>query len=309
MIRLNRPDTLNEYLVEYGLTREICAEALRQYQIAVDLFDGWRSEQGLGERVRLDELNELEISAWLRDYSASGRAPATVRSKRVSIVSLWRNAADEGYVDPPKRRIRSQKVILSPVCWDSSEVVRLLNACSLLKRTHRCGLPRRLWWELAVRVAWDSGLRKGDLFNLRVDQIPESGLFGIIQSKTKRLQVCRLDEPTLELMHKTLKLCPRELVCPWPASHETFSEQVKRLVCLAGVRPGSWKWLRRASGTDVEVQQLGAAARQLGHRPGSAVTYQSYVDPVIVATAAKNIVWPTSLPRDTELPGGEKKVF
>lgn len=297
MIRRAQPQTLSEYLDEYGLTREIAADSLQQYRFAVDKFDRWRAARGLGGRVRLDQLSELEVSAWLRDYAGQGWSPATVRSKRTHVVGLWRNAADDGYVDPPRRRIRSQKVEITPVCWEWAEVVQLLRACRGLPRRHPCGLPRRVWWELAVRVAWDTGLRKGDLFRLRVDQIPESGLFGFTQHKTKRPIVCRLDAVTLELLRESLAACPRELVCPWTGTRENFDAQVRRLVAKAGVRPGTWKWLRRASGTDVEVQQAGAAGRQLGHAPGSRVTYQAYVDPVIVAAASRNVVWPQPLPR------------
>lgn len=301
MIRRNQPETLRDYLAEYTLTRPMEVESARQYAIVVDIYDRWRSAQGL-DRVRLDELDELEVSAWLRDYAAAGAAPSTVRGKRVMLTTLWRAAADEGYCDPPLRRIRSQKVFLGPAtCWAESEVVAILRACQGLKRMHRCGLPRSVWWELAVRVAWDSGLRWGDQVRLRVDQIPPSGLFAVVQHKTKRVQVCRFDEPTLELFHRSLKACPRDLVCPWMSSRESFNDQARTLVRKAGVRRGTWKWLRRASGTDVEVQQFGAAPRQLGHAPGSRIAYTNYVDPVIVAAASENIVWPRSLPRTDEL--------
>lgn len=292
MIARRTPETLTEYLIEYAATRPIEPETVRQYEIAVKLFEEWS-----GKPVRLADLDELTISAWLRDYSRTV-SQTTVRNKRTMVVGLWRNAADDGYLDPPRRRIRTAKVIVdAPVAWTLEEVGRLRDACRLLKRPHKCGLPRSLWWELAVCVAWDSGLRWGDLVRLRVDQVPPHGICVVTQHKTRRLSIFRLSPETMRLLHRSLELCPRELVCPWPASGETFREQVKRLVAKAGVRAGTWKWLRRASGTDVEVQQRGAAAGHLGHRPGSRIAELYYVDPVIVAEAT-GLVSPRPLPYD-----------
>jgi hypothetical protein len=80
----------------------------------------------------------------------------------------------------------------------------------------------------------------------------------------------------MEALRATVEACPRSLVCPWPASGETFRDQVERLVHRAGIRPGTWKWIRRGSGTDVELQARGAGHRHLGNTP--AIFRQSYED-------------------------------
>jgi integrase len=289
MIRKASPETLRQYLAEYALTRPICAGAVRQYEIAVDLFERWAKRT-----IRLDELDEMEISAWLRDYSQTV-APSTVKSKRVMIVGLWRNAADDGYIDPPRRRIRTARVISdAPEAWTVDEVRRLVDACRTMKRPHRCGLPRSVFFELAVRVAWDTGLRWGDLCRLRVDQITPEGFAAFSQSKTGRVVVCHLEADTVELLRQSLELVPRDLVCPWMSSRESFNAQIRTLVRKAGIRRGTWKWLRRASATDVEIQQAGSAARHLGHAPGSRIAYTNYVDPRVIAAAGR-VVWPTPL--------------
>jgi hypothetical protein len=58
--------------------------------------------------------------------------------------------------------------------------------------------------------------------------------------------------------------------------------QARILVAKAGIRAGTWKWLRRASGTDVEVQRPGAGSVHLGHAPGSRVFAESYADAEIL---------------------------
>ena len=291
---------LAEYLDEYALTRGIGAGTVHQYQVAVRLFDEWRAAKGKPPAA-LGELEELELSAWLRDYAASGRAPATVRTKRVLVVGLWRAAADDGYVDPPRRRIRSVRVVLdAPTSWTRDEVARLVLACRRLPRRHRCGLRRSEWWELAVRVAWDTGLRYGDLVALRVDQVTPEGFAAFPQAKTGRVVVCRLSASTMAALRASLERCPRRLVCPWPVSRESFNAQVRGLVKKAGIRAGTWKWLRRAGATDVELQEPGGAARHLGHAPGSVrVAYAHYVDPRIVAAAGR-VAFPRELAGDLQ---------
>lgn len=297
MIRTMTPQTLSDYLNEYAVTREVEDSTVEQYRVAVRVFERW-----LGHEARLDELSELMLSTWLRDYSRTV-APATVRNKRTMIVGLWRNAADDGYIEGPRRRIRSARVVLEPrEAWTIDEVSTLRATCRTLKRRHACGLPRSLWWELAVCVAWDSGLRWGDLVRLRVDQVQPDGIVCVVQHKTKRLIIGRLSTETLAILQRSLDACPRDLVCPWPGSGETFRDQVRTLVRKAGIRGGTWKWLRRGSSTDVEIQERGAAGAFLGHRGGNRIAEVYYLDPRILAAAGR-MVSPRPL---SALDSGEK---
>jgi integrase len=273
------PSTLGKYAQAYSLLRDVKAGTLRQYQIVATLYERWA-----GGPVLLEQLDETSVSEWLRDYGQTA-APATVRGKKAMLLALWRAAADDGLCDPPTRRIRSiRRSAPRPLveAWTLAEVEQLVAACRGLPRRHRCGLPRRQWWDLAVRVAWDSGLRWGDLVNLPVARVRPDGTTTIIQAKTGRPVSFVLSPGTLEALRVSLAACPRLLVCPWPASQETFTAQVRVLVRRAGIRAGTWKWLRRASGTDVEVQRPGAGSVHLGHAPGSRVFAESYGDPEII---------------------------
>jgi integrase len=273
------PSTLGKYAQAYSLLRDVKAGTLRQYEIVATLYERWA-----GGPVLLEQLDETSVSEWLRDYAQTA-APATVRGKKAMLLALWRAAADDGLCDPPTRRIRSiRRSAPRPLveAWTLEEVEQLVAACRGLPRRHRCGLPRRQWWDLAVRVAWDSGLRWGDLVALPVARVRPDGTTTIIQAKTGRPVSFVLSRGTLEALRVSLVACPRLLVCPWPASHEAFTAQVRLLVAKAGIRAGTWKWLRRASGTDVEVQRPGAGSVHLGHAPGSRVFAESYGDPEII---------------------------
>lgn len=273
MFRRAGPETLSKYVAEgYSLLRDVKPGTLRQYQIVADLVERWA-----GKPVRLDELDEASVSAWLRDYSATV-APHTVKGKKSMLLAIWRAAADDGLCEEPRaRRVRRVRVPEQVVtAWTKAEVEQILTTVASLKRRHRCGLPRSQWWDLAVRVAWDSGVRWGDLVRLRVDAIGPDGAYTISQSKTGKVAGFRLSATTLEALRASLEACPRALICPWPASGETFRKQMERLVEKAGIRTGTWKWIRRGSGTDVELQARGAGHRHLGNTPS--VFRASYED-------------------------------
>jgi integrase len=278
MFQRSGPSTLGAYARDYGLFREVCPGTVRQLVIAADLFERWS-----GGPIDLQDLDEKSVSLWIRDLSIE-RAPATVRSKRNAILILWRAAADDDLCQPPRRKVRAARALSEPVdCWTVDEVRAICEACRGLQRNHPCGLRRSAWWELAVRVAWDTALRRGDQFRLEVGKVEPTGRAVIVQHKTSRPQPIRLADETLELLRRTLVTVPRGLVCPWTASIETFGDQFSRIVQRAGVREGTWKWLRRASITDCEAQKAGAGGPQGGHAPGSRITALSYVNPRIVA--------------------------
>jgi len=275
MIRHARPETLIDYLAEYQLSRDIRSGTVRQYRIAVSLLDRWA-----GHAVRLDELDERLASSWLQAYSQTVAAH-TVRAKKQSVLALWRAASDEGLCDEPRarrvRRVRLPERVVT--AWTRDEIEQLLAAAATLPRWHRCGLRRSAWWDLAIRVAWDSGIRWGDIVTLRVDAIGQDGSCTMVQSKTGKVTAFRLSESTMAALRSTLESCPRKLVCPWPSSPETFRDQFVRLVHKAGIRSGTWKWIRRGSGTDVELQAPGLGHRHLGNT--ATVFRSSYEDRAI----------------------------
>lgn len=268
-----QPLTIGQYAAEYSLLHPIRQGTARQLAISAALFERWS-----GAPVPLAELDERQVARWLREMEPT-RSAATVRSKRVAIMVLWRAAADEGLCDPPVIRIRVARApAASPQCWTHAEVAKIADACRSLRRRHRCGLSRATWWRLAVSVAWDTGLRWGDQVALPVSAIQADGSAWVVQAKTGTPQLIRLGAGTLSLLRESLEECPRALVCPWPASHEAFAQQFRRILTAAGLSSGSWKWLRRSSATDAERQEPGAGARQLGHRPGSRVAAVHYLD-------------------------------
>jgi integrase len=262
MFRLEGPQTLAAYVADgYGLIRDVKPSTIYQYKIAADLFERWA-----GHPIRLEEIDEKSLSGFLRDYAAS-HAPDTVRAKRNSLLAVWRGAADDGLCDEPiGRRVRRCSVPESVVeAWTKDEIEQLLEAAAKLPRRHKCGLKRSEWWPLAIRVAWDSGLRWADQVEIPVSAVRPDGLVSVRQNKTGKVSTFQFSKSTMEALRASLERCPRSLVIPWPSSGETFRDQVTTLVKKAGLRAGTWKWIRRGSGSDVELQQRGAGHEHLGN--------------------------------------------
>ena len=277
MFRRSGPATLGAYVRDgYALIRDVRSSTLGQYRIAADLFERWAREP-----IRLAELDERSLSGFLRDYSAQA-APDTVRSKRNSILALWRAAADDGLCDEPVgRRVRRCCVPETVVeAWTRSEVQQLLEAAARLPRVHRCGLRRSEWWPLAIRVAWDSGLRWADQVAIPVSAVRPDGVVTVRQKKTGKVATFQFSPSTMAALRASLERCQRSLVIPWPASGETFRDQVTTLVRKAGIRAGTWKWIRRGSGSDVELQERGAGHVHLGNT--RAVFDRNYADRSII---------------------------
>ena len=284
MFRSTTP-TLGEFVRDYELNRDLKVETVRQIKMCAALFERWH-----GAPLKLTDLDERMLSEFLVDYQRQGRSPATVRAKRTQILALWRDAADQEFCRAPTRRIRRVRVPYTPpTAWTIEEVDRLVAACSQLKRWHPCGLRRSDWWSLAVRISWDTGLRWEDqMKRLRVDQITQAGYIAVPQSKTGRVVVCHISDGTMTHLRGSLAEHLRLLATPWTASHETFGEQFRRLVLISGIRCGTWKWLRRGSATDCELQRPGSGAPHLGHTPGSRIAERHYLDPAILAQRQTN---------------------
>lgn len=273
---------LRDFVDAYDLQRGLTKEAARQYRYAAKSMDEWA-----GRAVAVSELSPDLFNRWLRDLQDEGRlSPATVACRRRHALALWRAAADDRLVEEPPRRLRPAKVPYTPPrAWTVDEVREILATCGKLRRTRKGKMPRAEWWSMAVRIAWDSGLRLSDLLRLKAIDIQPDGRAVVTQSKTSRPVFVTLSPATMEALKASMAAHPRKLICQWDSSRESFRKQFAVIVRRAGVRKGTWKWIRRSSATDVERSCPGAGAAHLGHAHGSDIAAKHYIDPYIVGSS------------------------
>lgn len=232
----------------------------RRYTTLNDIVPGYAGQ--LVHRARLlDDFltgrgltaSDAELSAFLA--SLQGLSPSTVAGYRRCLLVLLSAAADDGLRDyPVSRRVRRVKVPHPlPQIWTLAEVRQLLDHV------------RGSYWELVVRVGYESGLRRADCLRLRRSEVrTEPTMIRI--GKTQRSHWIRFARETAEMVENDPALSS-----PWQPTH--WARLFIRQVQAAGLR-GSFRWLRRSAGSHVEAAG-GDGARFLGHS-GRATFEQFY---------------------------------
>lgn len=248
---------LLEFVSRYIDSRPMCdgyARTLRKRAAKLAVFSG-RSDLA-------SILNEATINAFLA--SLNGLSPFTKNKYRADFLAVWRAAADEDRVPyPMARRIRREKTTEQIIeCYLEHEARALVVAAEHLAGAYQNGVARRLYWPAIIRAAWDSGLRRGDLWRLRLDQIRKDRTAVIVQHKTGQSIVCRFHKKTISALKEaggSLEWCQ----CEW-----CFSVHFQEIVTLSGVGRGSFKWMRRGSGSRVDADHPGQGHHHLGNGRG-----------------------------------------
>jgi len=221
-------------------------------------------------------LTEENVNGYLADLKEKGKAPATVKGYRGDVLTLWRAAADDDLVEMPRvRRVRQPKVAAPSVdCYTTAEVNQLIAGAHKMEGETGDGIPRNLYWQSIIRMAYETGLRRSDLWLLKRSDIREDGLFSLSMSKTQRRRTGRVRQATLDAIARTFPP-ERQLIFPWCHAKGTFTMHFYEVVILAGVKRGCFKWLRRSSGSYVEAVSPGNGPKHLGHT-SPAVFYRHY---------------------------------
>ncbi len=276
-------------LVErYALERDICPGSIAQLSYAVATF-----EKYLGRAAEVADFCDLTVNRFLIWLAGQGYQTETMRTRRRSLLTIWRSMADDGLaIEPRKVRVfRAPQVM--PRAWTPEQVAAILAECDRLRGTFKScpTIQRRLFGKAFFSVAYETGFRRGDLLRIRRPQIQTSGLIAMVQSKTGRAHLAKVEPATLALIDAMGTR--RDTVFGGVMSLRRLSRFCESILKRAGIDEGSIKWFRRSGATHVEMQQTGTAWKYLGHTTPR-VSYQSYVDPLQAHST------PTSPPK---LPG------
>lgn len=212
---------------------------------------------------------------WLRIH----RSADTTRTRRGNLLTLWRYAFDEELTNIPPIRIRRlRRIERAPRAWTTEEVRRLLTVADYQPGYFPVtNLHRGRWFGSLTRTGYDTALRLGDLLALTPRQVADSRI-EVVQHKTGRIVWCELRPETIASIARTLADNPdRDLVWPLWGRREAFFRAFRKIVLLSGVRPGSFKWLRRSAITACERVSPGSGTILAGHR-SRATTEQWYTD-------------------------------
>ena len=238
----------------------------------------------LGHEASLSDLTRDNLNRWLMYKTEIGCAPSTIKTRRNAILGLWRFAYENEILDEEPKRIRKVRLAYAGVeAWTPEEITRLIQFALEDGDNHlgTTGLPRSLYFASLVSAGYDSALRLGDMLALRRSMIQvknRCGYLRVIESKTNKIKQVRFYPHTMKLIDQLWDLRPdREVIWPLWCRREQFYRSFNTLVKHAGIRKGTFRWLRRASITQVELIKPGWGTVHAGHSD-PLITKRHYTD-------------------------------
>lgn len=239
---------LNAHAEQYLLARQTCQQYARQIRNRVKWF-----AESVGER----DVTAALLNEYLLRLERAGREPETVRGHRTSLLAVLKFA---GWT--PDGGVRCAKMKQKEVdCFTLDELRALVKAAQRMQGQLPHGMPLAVFWPLAIDCGYSTGLRYGDLVDVPAASIDDNGECHVTQSKTARVVVVCFTPESVEVIRRH----GQEKALPWPFSYNHFRTEFRALVVAAGVRSGSWKWLRRSAGSYAEHKKPGVGHRVLGN--------------------------------------------
>jgi integrase len=199
--------------------------------------------------------------------------------------TLRRAASKEGLVvDECTRGLRRVKCNRPLVrAWSHEEIRHLLAvAAEMPWSTHAC--PLRVFLPAYILVGYATGLRLGDMLQIRHDQIRGNKL-SLVLNKTGQPHVAVLTSQSLAAI-ATLPRGRGGRIFGDLVSRRQLINHFRRLMRRSGL-PGSSKFLRRSSATYAEIAGINPSGH-LGHlTPGLAQRH--YVDALLVGECKRAV--------------------
>lgn len=225
----------------------------------------------------MSDLKPERLNKWLFELQCSEITRSNFRRQALTIC---REALGEKFPDFSSRIRRVKVPRKIPVAWSMDELRQLIQtAAKLPGKFNGSKCPAKLYFTAWILLAWETGLRWGDQWELRASQLRGDRLF-VIQSKTKNPIGKRLSLQCVELLAQMIRLSPDGTVFKWAINERNARVRWKKLIARAGLI-GTPKFLRRSGATYVEAQQPGAASVFLGHRSAE-LAEKNYIDPTLL---------------------------
>ena len=267
---------LTSYTDRYLLGRDVTPDYAATTRARVAAFTAW-----CGSDIRVGELTCELANEWLAELSAGGMNPRTLSGYRAALLAVWREAYYSGDCDHPPLRLRAiKKPALVVEAFTLQDIATLLSHAATLQGCHSDGNQRADFWQAAIHAGYSLGCRRGDLLDLRRDQIASDGTIYFVQPKTGYVAGGRLSGAA---MHFIGRLASKGPAVPWPYKKTCFSRTFKRLRKAAGLIRGTFQWVRRSAGSYAERERAGDGPRLLGHQ-GPGVFRSFYEDRRITAS-------------------------
>lgn len=275
MITQKTESFLSDWVAEYTLSHQVSEETARMYERSIRIAGNWA-----GDRLPLAGMCDRRLNSALVAMQEAGRSTDYIRSIKSGVLCVWRDAADAGQCDPPRKIRRLRALVKPPAIWSAEEISKLVIAADTLQGEFRTlPLSRSRWWHTLICAAWDSGLRRRDLHRLTREDCKSEFVWK--QNKTQKPVKVRLRQATLAAIDAWGRTDDVPL---WPlwGTDNAFLYDWHRIVAGAGIPYGPFKRIRKSAGTAAEQVTPGAGHYMLGNT--RAVFERSYLDPMRIET-------------------------
>jgi integrase len=200
---------------------------------------------------------------------------------RRELLTLWRYAYETDLTETPPLRVMAIKATpRPPTAWSMDTLRKLLDAAEKDVRPISCRLPNVRRCDILpawISLAYDSGIRLGDILALRKDALV-NGCVALTAQKTGKLTVRKLSDYATRKAMELADKSTDHTVFQWALPRKR-AIKVWRSFLKENNVSGSPRWLRRSGATYVEKEQPGQASKFLGHsacNPGLAARF--YID-------------------------------
>ena len=291
MIAAAKPWSALDYVRDVYARERLDLSEVSRKKLETDcrVLEAWND----GAPFLLRELSREAIIDWMRWLAETRKAsPATVNTKRATIMAIWADAADKGYAPPlPNPRSQAERIPKRieperiPVTWSLAEIDQLFAGCAKLKGEWS-GVPLSLCWITALLLFWDTGCRLAEVRSAKVKNMDVDRRFLLCPAEDRkgrrRDRIYPLHQQTIDVYRATLPT-ERELVFPFPFCKRQLQIHLSKLLTLAGLPSDAkhkFHCLRRSAESYAAAERgLQWAADAVGH--SVAVAKKSYVSPVI----------------------------
>lgn len=239
--------TMRHVVESYCLSRELKKSTEIYYRRVLSVFSRW-----LGRVPESEEFTPDLVSRFLAAKQHDNRSAYYRKSLRNGLRALLAHAGR----DIPRGKLRSVKLTpLEPAAWSESEVAKLVAASDVI---HESDAERRQYMRTLILAAYYTGMSQIDLHRLSRSSIAPNGVVRYVRSKTGKPVVTAMP---VELIPQ---LPAGDPIWPLRVSPELFRRRFAVIVRLAGLS-GSFKTLRKSSGTGVELLFPGRGHEHLGN--------------------------------------------
>lgn len=250
------------YCERYLLARHVSFDYANTLRSRIGAFCNWAGSDVPAESICCELGNE-----WLTELAESGMSVWSLVGYRGALLTIWTDAYPTFNSNPPLGLKKFKRPQLIVEAYNHAEINALLERASRLTTQHIDGNLASNFWQAAINVAYCCGPRRGDLLSVQLKQLSPDNILTFIQHKTgfpHRVVLSAQAMAFVRRLHSDIGM-----LLPWPYDIDWFSRKFGRIRDAAGIKRGSFKWIRRSCGSYCEREQRGAGARILGHRDES----------------------------------------